>query len=62
MYDKPKDQNLPCNLQCKHKPKKYKLFKIMFFLQAYAIFFPFFLIIKEFHYLRKAMGGGSTSP
>jgi hypothetical protein len=34
----------------------------MFFLQAYAIFFLFFLIIEEFHYLRKAMGGGNTSP
>ncbi len=62
MYDKPKDLNLPCNLKCKHKQKELEIIQNNVFLQAYAIFFLFLSIIKEFHYLRKAMGGGSNSP
>ncbi len=64
MYDKSKDQNLLCNLKCKHLQRIYKLFKNLFnfFCKHICNFFPFFFITWELHHLHKAMGGGSNPP
>jgi hypothetical protein len=53
MCDKPKDQNLPYNLNCKHLQKELQI--IQKNCQAYAIYFPFFLITKELCHMHKAM-------
>ncbi len=44
------------------KITNYSKFSSIFFLQAYANFFPFFSITKEFHHLHKTMGQGTISP